>query len=65
MTEIMTFTMLDMAYILTVSLICMIAYAMVRGWYDNQRWEKKMYKKVERYRAKYGEDMECEMEWEE
>lgn len=40
---------------------CVILYAIIRGWIENKRWEKHIYKVVEEYRAKYGVDEGCEL----
>lgn len=52
---------LDLAILLGELLICAIVFAIVKGWYDNRRWEKRIYKILEEYRAKYGVDEGCEM----
>ena len=49
---------------LSILVFLTIVYAIVKGWYDNKRWEKKIYKILERYRNKYGDDAECGMIWE-
>lgn len=59
MTEVLT--MLDWAIILFELVIAMIVYAIVKGWYDNRKWEKHIYLILEEYRAKYGIDTGCEM----
>lgn len=40
---------------------CVILYAIIKGWIENRRWEKHIYKVVEEYRAKYGVDDGCEL----
>ena len=59
MTEI-SLTLLDWAIILFEMVITMIVYAIIKGWYDNRRWEKHIYQILKQYRSKYGEDIECE-----
>lgn len=61
MTEIIMYNSLDLAILLAELLICTIVFAIVKGWYDNRRWEKRIYKILEEYRAKYGVDEGCEM----
>ena len=38
-----------------------VIYAIVKSYLDNKRWERDMYKRLERYRSKYGFDDECEI----
>ena len=45
---------------LIMLLICAIVYAVVKGYVENKRWEKNVYKKLEKYRGKYGVDESCE-----
>ena len=40
MTEIIMYNSLDLAILLVELLICTIVFAIVKGWYDNKRWEK-------------------------
>ena len=61
MTEIIMYNSLDLVILLGELLICTIVFAIVKGWYDNRRWEKRIYKILEEYRAKYGVDEGCEM----
>ena len=61
MTEIMAMTFLDWAILLFEMIIAMVVYAIVKGWYDNRKWEKHIYLILEEYRAKYGVDTGCEM----
>lgn len=62
MTEIIMYNSLDLVILLVELLICTIVFAIVKGWYDNyRRWEKRIYKILEEYRAKYGVDQGCEM----
>lgn len=61
MTEVIMYNSLDLAILLAELLICTIVFAIVKGWYDNRRWEKHIYKILEEYRAKYGVDEGCEM----
>ena len=61
MTEIIMYNSLDFVILLVELLICTIVFAIVKGWYDNRRWEKHIYKILEQYRAKYGVDQGCEM----
>ena len=61
MTEIIMYNSLDLAIILFELLFAMIVFAIVKGWYDNRKWEKHIYQVVEQYRAKYGVDEGCEM----
>ena len=61
MTEIIMYNSLDLAILFAELLICTIVFAIVKGWYDNRRWEKRIYKILEGYRAKYGVDEGCEM----
>lgn len=61
MTGIIMYSALDLAIIGFEMVIAMIVYAIVKGWYDNRRWEKHIYQIVEQYRAKYGVDEGCEM----
>ena len=61
MTEIIMYNSLDLAILFAELLICTIVFAIVKGWYDNRRWEKRIYKILEEYRAKYGVDQGCEM----
>lgn len=61
MSEVMSFTLLDMAYCSAIMLISMIVYAVVKSYFDNKKFEKHIYKVVENYRAKYGVDNGCEM----
>ena len=52
---------LDLAIVGLELLICMIIYAVIKGYIDNKRWEKHIYLILEEYRAKYGVDEGCEM----
>lgn len=61
MTEIIMYDSLDLAVILFELVFAMIVFAIVKGWYDNKKWEKHIYQVVEQYRAKYGVDEGCEM----
>jgi hypothetical protein len=61
MTEIIMYNSLDFVILFGELLICAIVFAVVKGWYDNRRWEKHIYKVLEEYRAKYGVDEGCEM----
>jgi hypothetical protein len=61
MTGMMTYSAFDMLYAFSVLLICTIVYAIVKGWYDNRKWEKHIYQILEQYRAKYGKDPGCEL----
>lgn len=61
MTEIIMYNSLDLAILLFELVICAIVFAIVKGWYDNKRWEKHIYKILEQYRGKYGVDEGCEM----
>ena len=61
MTEIIMYNSLDLAILLAELLICTIVFAIVKGWYDNKKWEKHIYKILEQYRGKYGVDNACEM----
>ena len=61
MTEVIMYNSLDLAILLAELLVCTIVFAIVKGWYDNRRWEKRIYKILEEYRAKYGVDEGCEM----
>ena len=61
MTEIIMYNSLDLAILFAELLVCTIVFAIVKGWYDNRRWEKRIYKILEEYRAKYGVDEGCEM----
>lgn len=61
MTEVLMLSLLDMAIFLFEILMGAIVFAIVKGWYDNRRWEKHIYQIVEQYRAKYGVDQGCEM----
>ena len=51
----------DLAIMLFELVFAMIVFAIVKGWYDNRKWEKHIYQVVEQYRAKYGVDESCEM----
>ena len=51
----------DLAIMLFELVFAMIVFAIVKGWYDNRKWEKHIYQVVEQYRAKYGVDEGCEM----
>lgn len=57
----MAMTFLDWAILLFEMIIAMVVYAIVKGWYDNRKWEKHIYLILEEYRAKYGVDTGCEM----
>ena len=61
MTEIIMYNSFDLAIILFEMVFAMIVFAIVKGWYDNRKWEKHIYQVVEQYRAKYGVDESCEM----
>ena len=61
MTEIIMYNSLDLAIMLFELVFAMIVFAIVKGWYDNRKWEKHIYQVVEQYRAKYGVDEGCEM----
>lgn len=61
MTEIIMYNSFDLAIILFEMVFAMIVFAIVKGWYDNKKWEKHIYHVVEQYRAKYGVDESCEM----
>ena len=61
MTGVIMYNSLDLAILLAELLVCAIVFAIVKGWYDNRRWEKRIYKILEEYRAKYGVDKGCEM----
>lgn len=61
MTEIIMYNLLDLVLILIELLVCAIVFAIVKGWYDNRKWEKHIYQILEQYRAKYGVDEGCEM----
>lgn len=61
MTEVIMYNSLDLAILFAELLVCTIVFAIVKGWYDNRRWEKRIYKILEEYRAKYGVDQGCEM----
>jgi len=61
MTEIIMYNSLDFVILLVELLICTIVFAIVKGWYDNKKWEKHIYNVLEEYRAKYGVDEGCEM----
>lgn len=61
MTEIIMYNSLDIVILLVELLICTIVFAIVKSWYDNRRWEKRIYKILEEYRAKYDVDQACEM----
>ena len=61
MTEIIMYNLLDLVIILVDLLVCTIVFAIVKGWYDNKKWEKHIYKILEQYRGKYGVDEGCEM----
>ena len=61
MTEVIMYNSLDLAILLAELLVCTIVFAIVKGYYDNRRWEKRIYKILEEYRAKYGVDQGCEM----
>lgn len=61
MTEILALTCLDWAIVLFEMVIAMIVFAIVKGWYDNRRWEKHIYQILEEYRSKYGVDDGCEL----
>lgn len=61
MTEVIMYNSLDLVILLAELLVCTIVFAIVKGWYDNRRWEKRIYKILEEYRAKYGVDQGCEM----
>ena len=61
MTEIIMYNSFDLAIMLFELVFAMIVFAIVKGWYDNRKWEKHIYQVVEQYRAKYGVDEGCEM----
>jgi hypothetical protein len=61
MTEIIMYNSLDLVLWLIGILVCTIVFAIVKGWYDNKKWEKHIYKILEQYREKYGVDEGCEM----
>ena len=61
MTKIIMCDLFDLAIILFELVFAMIVFAIVKGWYDNKKWEKHIYQVVEQYRAKYGVDESCEM----
>ena len=61
MTEIIIYNSFDLAIMLFELVFAMIVFAIVKGWYDNRKWEKHIYQVVEQYRAKYGVDEGCEM----
>jgi len=61
MTEIIIYNSFDLAIILFELVFAMIVFAIVKGWYDNRKWETHIYQVVEQYRAKYGVDESCEM----
>ena len=61
MTEIIMYNSLDLAIMLFELVFAMIVFAIVKGWYDNRKWEKHIYQILEQYRAKYGVDEGCEM----
>ena len=58
---IIMYNSLDLAILLGELLICSIVFAIVKGWYDNKKWEKHIYKVLEEYRAKNGVDEGCEL----
>lgn len=55
------FSPLDLTMILLELINVMIIFAIIKGWIDNRRWEKHIYKILEQYRAKYGVDESCEL----
>lgn len=61
MTEIIMYNSLDLVILSGELLICAIVFAIVKGWYDNKKWEKHIYKVLEEYRARYGVDDGCEL----
>ena len=61
MAEIITYSLLDFAIVLIELFACTVVFAIIKGWYDNRKWEKNIYKILEEYRAKYGVDQGCEM----
>ena len=61
MTEIIMYNSFDLAIMLFELVFAMIVFAIVKGWYDNRKWEKHIYQVVEQYRAKYSVDESCEM----
>ena len=61
MTEVIMYNSIDLAIILLEILAGMFVFAIVKGWYDNRRWEKHIYQIVEQYRSKYGINHDCEM----
>ena len=61
MAEIIMYNSFDLAIMLFELVFAMIVFAIVKGWYDNRKWEKHIYQVVEQYRAKYGVDEGCEM----
>jgi hypothetical protein len=61
MTEIIMYNSLDLAIMLFELVFAMIVFAIVKGWYENRKWEKHIYQILEQYRAKYGVDEGCEM----
>ena len=60
MTEIIVPNLLDYVILLVELLICTIVFAIIKGWSDNRRWERHIYKILEQYREKYGVDEGCE-----
>ena len=61
MTEIVSFTLLDLVIMTFELLLCVIVYAVIRSYFENKKWEKHIYLILEEYRAKYGEDESCEL----
>lgn len=61
MTEIVSFTLLDLAILTFELLFCIIVYAVIRSYFENRKWKKHIYLILEEYRAKYGVDESCEL----
>lgn len=61
MTEIVSFTLLDLVIMTFELLLCVIVYAVIRSYFENRKWKKHIYLILEEYRAKYGEDESCEL----
>lgn len=61
MTEIIMYNSFDLAIMLFELVFAMIVFAIVKGWYDNRKWENHIYQILEEYRAKYGVDSGCEL----
>ena len=43
MTEIIMYNSFDLAIMLFELVFAMIVFAIVKGWYDNRKWEKHIY----------------------